>query len=326
MLQSVSLRRFLIGGPRKTLRLVCRALSVSSLELTAEKRELRKRHINKLFDDERKRQANLIPRIEKIEVIVKDARRPDSDVTLVMNKFKSTPQHCAQHVHELYSSTSACVELDNGQLWDMHRPLESDTTLRFRNFTDDNANEVNKIFWRSCSFILGMVIETAFKDSVPVVRHSWPKPNLKAGSFVYDVALPTLPEWTPAFDEMRTLTSVMWKIKDKKSRFERLEVDSKLAKDIFAGNEFKIGQIDSITATNDKVSLYRLDDHIDISIGPMIADTSLIGRANVAAVHKIDSADGPLYRFQGIAIPRHLTVSHYAYKVLCSRAREPYST
>lgn len=153
MMLSWSVRRCLsaFGGYRT----VCRSMSVS-LD-AVKKRDVRKRHINKLFDDEKKRQADLIPRIEKIEVVVKDAKPSESDITLIMNKHKSTPYHCAQHIHELYATTSACAELDNGRLWDMHRPLESDTTLRFRNFTDDNANEINKIFWRSCSFLLGMV-------------------------------------------------------------------------------------------------------------------------------------------------------------------------
>lgn len=141
---------------------------------------------------------------------------------------------------------------------------------------------------------------------------------------MYDVALPSLPDWKPAVEEMRTLTSVMWKIKDKKTRFERLQVDSKLAKEIFAGNEFKIKQIDSISATSDTIALYRLDDHIDISVGPMIADTSLIGRANVTAVHRIDGPDGPLYRFQGLAIPRQLSVTHYTYRILSNKAKELY--
>lgn len=158
----------------------------------------------------------------------------------------------------------------------------------------------------------------AFKDEIPVVRHSWPRPNVKSGSFVYDVALPTLYDWKPTQSELRTLTSVLWKIKDKKSRFERLEVDKELSKQIFQDNEFKLKQIQGMPG--ETVTLYRVDQHIDISVGPMIGDTSFVGRANFTAVHRIQSADGQLYRFQGLAIPMQIPISHYAYQVLCRQA------
>ena len=136
---------------------------------------------------------------------------------------------------------------------------------------------------------------------------------------MYDVALPSLPDWKPNQSELRTLTSVLWKIKDKKSRFERLEIDKELAKEIFQDNEFKLKQIEGMPET---ITLYRIDQHIDISVGPMIGDTSFLGRANFTAVHKIQSPDGQLYRFQGLAVPMQIPITHYAYKVLCRQAEE----
>ncbi|KAI1295614.1 39S ribosomal protein L39, mitochondrial [Halotydeus destructor] len=295
----------------------------SSAIAEAEKsRDSSKKAKNKLFDDEKKRQSGLIARIEKIEVVVRDVKPEPSEVTLIMNKEMSTPYNCAQHIHERYTKQSVVAELDNGQLWDMHRPIRTDTTLKFRNFRDENPHLVNQVFWRSCSFLLGMVVETAFKDSVPVVRHSWPKPNIKSGSFLYDVSMPSLSNWNATDAELRTLTSVLWKIKERATRFERLDVKPDIARDIFSGNPFKISQIDNMVKSQDKISLYRLEDHIDMSVGPMIADLSFIGRANFAAVHKIKSPDGPLYRFQGIAIPDQISMAHYAYQVIWERAKQ----
>lgn len=68
----------------------------------------------------------------------------------------------------------------NGEVWDMHRPLPSDCTLKLLNMKPDNqqhANLVNKTFWRSCSFILGNVIEDSFNDDVAVTLHSFPPAN-----------------------------------------------------------------------------------------------------------------------------------------------------
>ena len=40
--------------------------------------------------------------------------------------------------------------------------------------------QVNKAFWRSCSLMLGAVIEEAFKDQYYVQLHSFPSPNGKS--------------------------------------------------------------------------------------------------------------------------------------------------
>ncbi|XP_076334115.1 large ribosomal subunit protein mL39-like [Tachypleus tridentatus] len=67
----------------------------------------------------------------------------------------------------------------NGKLWDMHRPLEENCTLRFLHFKTEDPFQVNKAFWRSCSFLLGLVLEKALRDDFYVELHSWPKPNGK---------------------------------------------------------------------------------------------------------------------------------------------------
>lgn len=68
----------------------------------------------------------------------------------------------------------------NGELWDVHRPLTSDCTLKFINMKvadQHQASLVNKVFWRSCSFLLGAVIEDAFKEHVTATLHSFPSAN-----------------------------------------------------------------------------------------------------------------------------------------------------
>jgi large subunit ribosomal protein L39 len=93
----------------------------------------------------------------------------------------------------------------------------------------------------------------------------------------------------------------------------------------FQDNPFKSEQIPSIAKDNDnnRVTLYRLGDHVDISKGPMVGNSSLIGRVTVSAVHKLKDApvDG-LYRFQGIALPKGILLNHFAYSILENRAKK----
>lgn len=84
-------------------------------------------------------------------------------------------------IGELYTKHSVIAEV-NGELWDMHRPLPSDCTLCFINMKvadQHQASLVNKVFWRSCSFLLGAVVENAFKENVNATLHSFPSANGK---------------------------------------------------------------------------------------------------------------------------------------------------
>ena len=52
---------------------------------------------------------------------------------MIMNRDISTPFNVAQHCSEAHCERSA-LALVNGQLWDMHRPLEEDCTVELLHF------------------------------------------------------------------------------------------------------------------------------------------------------------------------------------------------
>lgn len=299
-----------IRNYRKSYQLVlsCRQASYSSSIIQNQ---------NELFDAEQTRQTNDIGRIEKITVNVQGKVKNE---TFSMNKHLSTPFNVAQHISKWMVEKSALALVDDSKVWDIHRPLEDDCTLRFLSFTDDDPYYVNKAFWRTCSFILGAVVQNAFNDNIKVLLHSFPSPQITSGSFVHD-AMVSLEDWKPSTDELRCLSADVLKLSLKELPIERLTVKEQLAQEIFAENKFKLQQIPDISQNSGgKVTLYRVGSHIDISKGPMISNTSLIGRCFVTSVHSIETDDGKLYRFQGIALPKGLLLNHFAYKILEDRS------
>ncbi|KAL0811791.1 hypothetical protein ABMA28_009221 [Loxostege sticticalis] len=276
-----------------------------------------------LFTLEKKRQAENVGRIEKIEV---KYRGVPNDCTLVMNKGISTPYDCARHLSEWHVDTSALALLDGTVYWDMHRPLTENCTLELQNFTVAEPQQVNKAFWRTCSLLLGACATVAFKDSVPVQLHSFPGPDIRSGSFIYDIDLPTLPDWKPTNQELYTLSAEFVKLVRQNLILERLEVGEELALEMFRDNEHKTKQIPSIARNNGKVTLYRAGHHVDISKGPMISNTAQVGRVTVTSVHKLigsqDSDVKQLYRFQGVALPTNVVLNHFAYSILTERAKK----
>merc|ERR1711994_1247560 len=75
-----------------------------SAQCSSEKSEHVTKRRNALFDKEKQRQLNLIPRIDKIEVRYNGI---PEDVNLSMNKGISTPFNVAQHLSEMLVDRSA---------------------------------------------------------------------------------------------------------------------------------------------------------------------------------------------------------------------------
>ncbi|XP_034826348.1 large ribosomal subunit protein mL39 [Maniola hyperantus] len=278
---------------------------------------------NHLFLLEKKRQLEKVGRIEKIEVNYKGVPK---DCTLVMNKDISTPYDCARHFSEWHTDNSALALLDGTVHWDMHRPLTESCTLQFQQFNIAEPQQVNKAFWRTCSLVLGACATVAFKSAVPAVLHSFPGPDIRSGSFIYDIDLPSLSDWRPSPQELHTLTAEYISLCRKKLPVDRLDVSEELALEMFVDNPHKTKQIPSIARTNGKVTLYKIDKHVDISKGPMISNTGQIGKVAVTAVHKLtgssESEVKQLYRFQGVALPIGVILNHFAFSILIERAKK----
>ncbi|XP_045117885.1 39S ribosomal protein L39, mitochondrial-like isoform X2 [Portunus trituberculatus] len=227
------------------------------------------------------------------------------------------------HINQMIMERSVLAEVD-GQVWDMHRPLEDSCTLRFLHFRQSDPYYANKAFWRSASVMLGALLESSFKDNLYVELCSYPSPNVRSGSFVYDVDI-KIPEWEPTKEELRTLSGEMVKLSLAAHRFERLEVDASVALKMFADNRFKTQQIPQMAAqstSGNTVVVYRIGDFVEVSRGPMMADTSHLGKVSIVAVHPIESNEVQLFRVQGVALPRGFLLNHFAYGVLEKRAQQ----
>ena len=206
----------------------------------------------------------------------------------------------------------------------MHRPLQNSCTLQLLNFRGNDPTAVNRVFWRSCSFVLGAVMQRTFKESSGLFLHSFPSPNVRSGSFIHDIALNDS-NWQPTEKDFHTLRVEMVKLASEAKKIERLEVSHEIALEIFRENPFKREQLPSISNQNNGiVTLYRVGDHIDISKGPMIASTSFIERCKIASAHKISNASDScnLYRVQGVALPNGFRISPFGFEILVDRAKK----
>ncbi|XP_054398837.1 large ribosomal subunit protein mL39 isoform X6 [Pongo abelii] len=278
---------------------------------------------NDLFNKEKARQLSLTPRTEKIEV--KHVGKTDPGTVFVMNKNISTPYSCAMHLSEWYCRKSILALVD-GQPWDMYKPLTKSCEIKFLTFKDRDPGEVNKAYWRSCAMIMGCVIERAFKDEYMVNLVRAPEVPVISGAFCYDVVLDSkLDEWMPTKENLRSFTKDAHALIYKDLPFETLEVEAKVALEIFQHNKYKIDFIEEKASQNPEriVKLHRIGDFIDVSEGPLIPRTSICFQYEVSAVHNLQPTQPSLIRrFQGVSLPVHLRAHFTIWDKLLERSRK----
>lgn len=225
-------------------------------------------------------------------------------------------------ISEAKCKSAVIALVNNKHLWDMHRPLPDSCTLQLLNFRMQDPTEVNRVFWKTCSFLLGAVMQRTFKEDAGLVLHSFPKANVRSGSFVHDIAL-NASSWNPVKEDLHTFNVEMVKLAAEDKKIERLELSHEIALEIFRENPFKREQLPNISNQNNGiVTLYRVDNHIDISKGPMVASSRFVNKCKIAAAHKISSSDDScnLYRVQGVALPTGFQMSAFGFNILTERA------
>ncbi|XP_074669953.1 large ribosomal subunit protein mL39 [Strix aluco] len=277
---------------------------------------------NELFNKEKERQLSLYPRIEKIEVKYTGKSHPGT--VFVMNKALSTPYNCAMHLSEWHCKKSVLALVD-GEVWDMYKPLTKSCEIQFLTFKDEDPEEVNKAYWRSCAMIMACVLKRAFKDEYSVNLIKSPEVPVISGAFCYDVILDNrLNDWTPTNDNFRSLTRDATKLIHKDLPFETLHVEAKVAHEMFQHNRYKMEMIERKASQNAEgiVTLHRFGDFVDVSEGPHIPRTSFCFQYEITAAHNLQTNQSELIRrFQGVSLPVHLKAYHIVWDKLLERSK-----
>ncbi|XP_039912982.1 large ribosomal subunit protein mL39 isoform X2 [Hirundo rustica] len=277
---------------------------------------------NELFTKEKERQLSLHPRIEKIEVKYAGKLHPGS--VFIMNKALSTPYNCAMHLSEWHCKNSVLAFVD-GEIWDMYRPLTKSCEIEFLTFKDEDPEEVNKAYWRSCAMIMACVLKRAFKDDYSVNLVKAPEVPVISGAFCYDVVLDNkLNDWKPTNDDFCSLTRDARKLIHQDLPFETLCVEAKVAHEMFQHNIYKMEMIERKASQNMEgiVLLHRFGDFVDVSEGPHIPRTSFCFQYEITAAHNLQTDQSELIRrFQGVSLPVHLKAHHTVWHKLLERSK-----
>lgn len=97
--------------------------------------------------------------------------------------------------------------------------------------------------------MLGAALQNAFREEAGLIRRSFPGPNIKSGSFIYNKVLSTK-GWSPNVKELRTFSAEMVRLSGKDLKIERLDVVENLASEMFKDSKYKLQQIPNIASNN----------------------------------------------------------------------------
>ncbi|KHN86561.1 39S ribosomal protein L39, mitochondrial [Toxocara canis] len=212
----------------------------------------------------------------------------------------------------------AHVVTDSGEYFaSPHATINGKAKVQLLEFNNAQfSHHLNKAYWRSCAFLLGALAETSFRADVCIVDAL--PPNVESGRFVYVAEIKELHDWKPSKAELDILTrKVLRDFVYMALPFEPLIVPRKFAADLFAENPKKLERLRS--GDSGEVTLYKVGEHVDVSEGPLIANTRQIGRFAVTGVDYVNS----LYHFSGVSLPSIAKCTSYSWDLLIEAARLP---
>ena len=216
---------------------------------------------------------------------------PDGKV--VKTAKGSSPFDIAKSISEGLARNVLSASINN-ELWDIHRPIMFDCSLKLHTFSDI---EGKKCFWHSTAHLMAEALENLY----PGVKFGI-GPAIDNG-FYYDVDLGE--DKKLSSDEFAKIEQKMLDLAREKNDFIRKDISKKDALKYFKekNDEYKIDLLESLN--DGEITFYSQGNFTDLCKGPHIDNTSKIKAVkllNVAGAYwKGDETNKQMTRIYGVS-------------------------
>ena len=191
----------------------------------------------------------------------------------------------------------------NGKIYDLDRPINTDSTLKLHKWDDPEAKET---FWHSSSHLMAEAIKALY-------------PNVKFGigpaienGFYYDIDL----EGKQLVEsDLKAIEDKMMEFARSKEKFVRQDVSKAEALKVFSekGETFKCELINDLQ--DGTISFYTNGSFTDLCRGPHLRDTSAIKAVKLLSIAgaywRGDEHNKQLTRIYGITFPKKSMLDDY---------------
>ncbi|WVQ98556.1 threonine-tRNA ligase [Kwoniella sp. CBS 9459] len=252
---------------------------------------------------------------EKYEKFVAEQERKPITVTLPDGKqiegkaWETTPLEIARGISPGLADKVIIAKVNNQQLWDLTRPLESSCDIKLLDFdSPDNDYEARQVFWHSSAHVMGEACERRFDGCCLGYG-----PPLPEGGFFYDMSLAE--GRTISQDDYKGIEDVAKIVVKEKQPFERLELPKEILLEMFKYNKYKQHYINDKVADGTSTTVYKCGPLIDLCLGPHVPHT---GRIKALAVTKNsssyflgDAKNDTFQRVYGMSFPDNQQMKEY---------------
>ncbi|XP_022419901.1 threonine--tRNA ligase, mitochondrial isoform X2 [Delphinapterus leucas] len=207
--------------------------------------------------------------------------------------WNTTPYQLAQQISSKLADTAVAAQV-NGEPYDLERPLETDSDLRFLTF--DSA-EGKAVFWHSSTHVLGAAAEQLLGAVL------CQGPSTECG-FYHDFFLGK--ERTIKGSELPVLERICQELAAAAQPFRRLEASQDQLRQLFKDNPFKLHLIEE-KVTGPTATVYGCGMLVDLCRGPHLRHTGQIGGlkllSNSSSLWRFSGTPETLQRVSGISFP-----------------------
>lgn len=218
-------------------------------------------------------------------------------------KKGSTGFDIAQSIHPRLAKEALSVTV-NGELWDMMRPIDMDSSIRFHKWEDEEGKHA---FWHSSAHLMAEAIESIYPGTKFGIG-----PAIEQG-FYYDVDPGDDVVLTDA--DLPIIEQKMLELARTKEIYTRREVSKKEALDYFnkKGDKYKLELIDELE--DGTISLYSQGDFTDLCRGPHLPNTEPIKAIKLLSIAgaywRGDESRKQMTRVYGITFPKKSMLDEY---------------
>ncbi|XP_024908081.1 threonine--tRNA ligase, mitochondrial isoform X4 [Pteropus alecto] len=207
--------------------------------------------------------------------------------------WNTTPYQLARQISSTLADTAVAAQV-NGEPYDLERPLETDSDLRFLTF---DSTEGKAVFWHSSTHVLGAAAEQLL--GAILCRG----PSTESG-FYHDFFLGK--DRSVRGSELPVLERVCQELAAAALPFRRLEASQDQLRQLFKDNPFKLRLIEE-KVTGPTATVYGCGTLVDLCRGPHLRHTGQIGGlkllTNSSSLGRSSGGPETLQRVSGIAFP-----------------------
>jgi threonyl-tRNA synthetase len=209
-------------------------------------------------------------------------------------------------------ATGILAAVLDGEIWDLHRPIEHGGSLRFVTFADPEGKFV---YWHSAAHLMAHAI-----------KELWPESQLAIGppisdGFYYDIDSPHV--FTQ--EDFPVIESKMAEIAKRNLPMKRRELSREEALDLFRrwGEKYKIEMIESL---EEGLTIYEQGEWADLCRGPHLDNTGRIKHFKILSVAgaywRGDEHNKMLQRLYATAYPTQEELDEHVRRVEEAKRRD----